>query len=183
MMSNDPTGTVGAPRGATATPESNLSLAIAGGARFMERLQKMGEETDRLNDAAERHGKALAELKLGEAAVDAHKRAEALKAEAQSIRNKAQSDYDAKMAEVAKIKKDADAYDATTRNNANAYLSSAKDELAAADRKQIELDALIEQTKAAKDAAARATKAANDRHAELKSKLDQLHKIVADVSA
>jgi chromosome segregation ATPase len=179
----DPTGTAGLPRrGADAAPETDLGLAVMGGPKFLDRLKQLA-------DASDRHEHAFAMLKLGEDILaqraDAQQKlaaADAKRAEAQAVLDKANADADALMVKAGQVKKDADSYASDKQCNADAVLASAKDELAKAHRLQSQAEAMIEKYNAAKAEAEGATKAANDRRDVLQSKLDQLHKIVADAS-
>jgi hypothetical protein len=118
----DPTGTIGmAPR-----TMGDTDIALAGGPGFMARLQQLGEQ----RDAA---AKALAELKLGEKAADAFKKAEQMK----------------KAAEDALVKAGQDVFDATrkaeeTHAEARAVLANAAARSADADQRSAAVDKRIE---------------------------------------
>lgn len=158
----DPIGTLGVPRSA---PESDLSLASRGGAKFMERLQQMATARDEYDAAFER-------LQIGSNIKELQAEAQRKLADAEKLRVQADQ-----------IKGDADRYATETKTKSDAVIASAKEEVVNAQRQRAQAEALIAQYKAAKAETERATKAANDRHPQLQSKIDRLHSIINEVGA
>jgi hypothetical protein len=124
----DPLGTQGiVPR----PPSTDMDVAAEGGPGFMERLQSLAE----VKNAADR---AMADLKLGEAAKTALKKAEQLKADAADALAKAEQMK--KAAEDALVKAGQDVFDATrkveeARVQAKAIIADANKRSAEADKR------------------------------------------------
>jgi hypothetical protein len=160
----DPTGTIGmAPR-----TMGDTDIALAGGPGFMDRLRQLGEQ----RDAAAR---ALADLKLGEAAKDAFEKAEQMKAAAEDAYIKAGHD----LADAARKVEDG-------RTQAKAILADAAARSADADQRlavaeQAEQTLLKERAivRATEKAAAAVKKDYETKRATLSAKIDRL---IAEVS-
>jgi hypothetical protein len=75
-MMVDPVGTVGASK------ENILDVATAGGPKFMARLEQLADATDK-------HEQALAQLEIGQSALAAFNRAQQKLAEAEALRSEA----------------------------------------------------------------------------------------------
>src|SRR5271156_1971411 len=156
----DPLGTIGiAPR----PPSTDLDLAADGGPVFMDRLRLLGEA----KDAAAR---ALRELKLGEKAADAFKKAEQMKKAAEdALVNAGQDVFDAaRKAEEARALAKAIIADANKRS------ADAEARLATVER--AEQDVMKERAlvRATEKAAATTKKDYEVKKANLQAKLDRL---------
>ena len=163
----DPLGTIGiAPR----PPSTDLDLAADGGPVFMDRLRLLGEA----KDAAAR---ALRELKLGEKAADAFKRADQMKKAAEdALVNAGQDVFDAaRKAEEARALAKAIIADANKRSaDAEARLATVERAEQDVMKERALLRAAEKSAAAASSAAAAVKKKFEAKLAGLKAGLDEI---------
>jgi hypothetical protein len=161
----DPTGTVGAPQG----KESDLAVVTTGGPKFMQRLQQLGDATDR-------HEQALARLNLGH-------EVEAALATATELRKTAEIDRAAAAQELVNARREAaDIRNAAAQERASvaATLADAEVHLRGAhDREQ----RAIEADHAARQAATKAEAAQREAKAAKKTLDDKVTRLQAEIRA
>jgi hypothetical protein len=147
----DPMGTAGGAK------ENILDVATKGGPKFMARLQQLADATDR-------HEEALARLQIGESALAAFNRAQQKLAEAEALRTEA----DALRNQAAKTLTEAQA---SAKAAAKAQAVEA-DQIVA---KQRQVDKHLKQAEAREQAATEAIARAERAQAEANRVRDELH--------
>jgi hypothetical protein len=164
----DPTGTVGT--AADYSQDADLKLATRGGPRFMQRLQQLGEATDR-------HEQAFAQLRLGQDAAAALKDASKEREAAETDRTAAAAELLNAKREAADILADANAQ----RAAAQGLRRDAEEKLRSVQEKEQQAAEAGEVARGAVARADAARRKADAREKDFASRIDRLQAVLREI--